>query len=189
MTEEQWLAATDPVVMARFLKARWTPDSRKSGLVGCALYRRSWALLTDERCRKVIEVAERFVDGLARKEELEEAQVEAGIAELWWEAASDWQRQDKFHCTLLRDVFGPLPFRAVPLDPRWLTDTLKQLAHAAYQERKLPEGWLDAGRLAVLADALEEAGCSSPDLLGHLREPSPAHVRGCWCVDLLLKRA
>jgi hypothetical protein len=44
---------------------------------------------------------------------------------------------------------------------------------------------LDTVRLAVLADALEEAGCADPDLLGHLRGPGP-HVRGCWAVDLLL---
>jgi hypothetical protein len=37
----------------------------------------------------------------------------------------------------------------------------------------------------VLADALEEAGCGSADLLSHLRAPGP-HVRGCWAVDLLL---
>jgi hypothetical protein len=43
----------------------------------------------------------------------------------------------------------------------------------------------DYGDLPVLADALEEAGCDQPDLLGHLRGPGP-HVRGCWAVDLLL---
>ena len=47
---------------------------------------------------------------------------------------------------------------------------------------------LDAGRLAVLADMLEEAGCSDADLLNHLRGPGP-HVRGCWVLDLLLGRA
>ena len=40
-------------------------------------------------------------------------------------------------------------------------------------------------RLAVLSDALEEAGCAEARLLDHLRGPSP-HVRGCWAVDLLL---
>jgi hypothetical protein len=40
-------------------------------------------------------------------------------------------------------------------------------------------------RLAVLADALEEAGCADADILSHLRGPGP-HVRGCWVVDLLL---
>ena len=44
---------------------------------------------------------------------------------------------------------------------------------------------LDPDRLAVLADALEEAGCENEDILQHLRGPGP-HVRGCWVVDLVL---
>jgi hypothetical protein len=59
------------------------------------------------------------------------------------------------------------------------------LAQAAYDERELPAGTLDTTRLAVLADAVEEAGCDQADLLAHLRGPGP-HVRGCWTVDLLL---
>jgi hypothetical protein len=39
----------------------------------------------------------------------------------------------------------------------------------------------------VLADALEEAGCTDADILGHLRAAAP-HARGCWAVDLLLGR-
>jgi hypothetical protein len=41
----------------------------------------------------------------------------------------------------------------------------------------LPEGTLDPTRLAALADAIEDAGCTDADLLGHLRGPGP-HVRG-----------
>ena len=37
----------------------------------------------------------------------------------------------------------------------------------------------------ILADALEEAGCTNEDMLAHLRSPG-LHVRGCWVVDLLL---
>jgi hypothetical protein len=44
---------------------------------------------------------------------------------------------------------------------------------------------LDTVCLAVLADALEEAGCDNADLPVHLRGPGP-HVRGCWALDLLL---
>ena len=40
-------------------------------------------------------------------------------------------------------------------------------------------------RLAVLSDALEEAGCTDADFLFHLRSEGP-HVRGCWALDLLL---
>jgi hypothetical protein len=62
-----------------------------------------------------------------------------------------------------------------------------RLAQTAYDERHMPEGKLDNGRLAVLADALEEAGSTSEDMLDHLRGPGP-HVQGCWVVDLLLGR-
>ena len=41
--------------------------------------------------------------------------------------------------------------------------------------------------LPVLADALEEAGCTNEDILTHCRGPGP-HVLGCWVVDLLLNR-
>jgi len=42
----------------------------------------------------------------------------------------------------------------------WLTPDAVALALAAYEERQLPSGHLDPQRLAVLADALEDAGCS-----------------------------
>jgi hypothetical protein len=87
-------------------------------------------------------------------------------------------------CRLLRDLFGN-PFRPVSLAPAWMTPTVLDLAQAAYDNRLLPSGLLDNSRLAVLADALEEAGCTDPDMLGHLRGPG-THVRGCWVIDLLL---
>lgn len=49
----------------------------------------------------------------------------------------------------------------------------------------ISDGTLDPVRLAILADALEDADCDHADLLTHLRGPGP-HVRGCWAVDLLL---
>jgi hypothetical protein len=91
---------------------------------------------------------------------------------------------------MLRDIFGPLSFRRMDVRTAWLSwndGTVPKLAQAAYDERLLPAGQLDPTRLAVLADALEEAGCSDADVLTHLRRPGP-HVRGCWPVDLLLGR-
>jgi hypothetical protein len=87
---------------------------------------------------------------------------------------------------LLRDVFGN-PFRRVSPDPGWRPSTVVRLAEAAYDERQLPSGHLDPARLAVLADALEAAGCDNPEILAHLRGPGP-HVRGCWGLDLVLGR-
>jgi hypothetical protein len=50
---------------------------------------------------------------------------------------------------------------------------------------RFSDGLLDPDRLAVLADALEDAGCENADVLGHLRSPGP-HARGCWALDLIL---
>lgn len=52
----------------------------------------------------------------------------------------------------------------------------------------LDTGELDAGRLAMLADALEEAGCQEEVILRHLRSLEP-HVRGCWVIDTLTGRS
>ena len=70
----------------------------------------------------------------------------------------------------------------------------------------IENGTLDEGRLGVIADALEEAGCQEEAILRHLRGWEPCvihpraqpeyvsgwrksdapHVRGCWVLDLLL---
>jgi hypothetical protein len=106
-----------------------------------------------------------------------------------WSAAERKERRRQ--TALLRDLFGPLLFRGVHLDPAWLAwndGCVVKLAQAAYDNRQLPEGILDPTRLAVLADALEEAGCSDAELLTHLRGPGP-HVRGGWAIDLLLGKS
>jgi hypothetical protein len=96
------------------------------------------------------------------------------------------EREQSVQCLLLRCIAGH-PFRPVALDSALRTSTLLSLAWAAYNERLLPSGELDLQRLAVLADAFEEAGCTDPRLLDHLRGPGP-HVRGCHVVDALLGR-
>ena len=82
-----------------------------------------------------------------------------------------------------RNSFGPSP----ALDSPLLTPDILALARGIYEERQLPEGTLDPARLAALADALKDAGCTNADILNHLRGPSP-HVRGCYVLDLLLGR-
>ena len=85
---------------------------------------------------------------------------------------------------LVRDVAGN-PFRPCRVEAARLTPAVSRLAAAAYEERDHPSGHLDPARLAVLADALEDAGRADPELLGHLRAPGP-HVRGCRALDLVL---
>jgi hypothetical protein len=94
-------------------------------------------------------------------------------------AAADGAEQavGREHCDLLRDIAGN-PFRPVRFDPAWRSVLAVGLATGIYDTH-------DFDRLPILADALEDAGCSDADLLAHLRSPGP-HVRGCWAVDLVL---
>jgi hypothetical protein len=115
----------------------------------------------------------------------------------WWSRAATTAENVRFavgeeerpaQTSLLSEVIGFLPFRPVTLDPAWQTPTVLSLAQAAYEERLLHSGELGPVRLNVLADALEDAGCTDEALLTHLREPGP-HVRGCWALDLVLGKA
>jgi hypothetical protein len=78
---------------------------------------------------------------------------------------------------LIRDVFGN-PFRPVAFAPAWRTDTAVALARQMYESR-------DFGVMPILADALQDAGCDSADVLDHCRGPGP-HARKCWVCDLVL---
>jgi hypothetical protein len=172
----------------------------------------------------VVIVAERFADGLATLEELEEAglapshDVPRGLYYLLepdainaaygvanglatWAELQELQRvrgerrEDsgpeevraageragravrREQADLLRHLVGN-PFHPVNLDPSWLTPGVVNVADAVYESRAFD-------RLPVLADALEQAGCTNLDILAHCRQPGE-HVRGCWVVDQLL---
>jgi hypothetical protein len=90
------------------------------------------------------------------------------------------RENSSYVCRLIRDVFGN-PFRPMTVDPTWRAwndGTVKKLAQAIYNDRRFID-------LPILADALEDAGCTDADILSHCRGPGP-HVRGCWVVDRLL---
>jgi hypothetical protein len=81
---------------------------------------------------------------------------------------------------LLRCIFDN-PFQPPTIAPAWRTwnnATIPRLAQEIYDSRAFD-------RLPILADALEEAGCTNAEILNHCRQPGP-HARGCWVVDLIL---
>jgi hypothetical protein len=85
---------------------------------------------------------------------------------------------DGYHrADLVRDIFGN-PFQAVVFDPAWRTETTLGLARRMYDGRAF-------GPMPILADALEDAGCHTAEVLAHCRGGGP-HVRGCWVVDHLI---
>ena len=104
-------------------------------------------------------------------------------------AEKDMRRRQADLC---REIFGN-PFLERTVVPEWMStggsgifpgwmirvsETAKGLADGVQADQAFE-------RLPILADALEEAGCTDTDLLAHLREPG-LHVRGCWALDLVL---
>lgn len=83
--------------------------------------------------------------------------------------------QPATQAALLRSMVNPWrpvpPLRAYDLGRGcpWLTDTVKALAEACYSERN-GDGTLDGVRLAVLADACEDASCTDAAILDSLRQ-------------------
>lgn len=212
MNEQEWLAATDPAPMLEFLRGK--ASERKLRLLGVAIARASWDRLQDERSRRAIEVAEQLADGVVMNASTLEAVVDAAwdVRDEMWDAGPEtcddrlwhaeaagmtatvhrWSSEfnrpgppDDYpfrihsptHCELVREVFGN-PFRAAAFDSTWRTEAAVAIARGMYETRSF-----DAA--PVLADALEDAGCSDARVLGHLRGGGP-HVRGCWCVDGVL---
>ena len=90
--------------------------------------------------------------------------------------------EEATQASLVREGFGN-PFCQVTLDPSWLvwnSGTIPKLAQSIYDDRAFE-------RLPILADALEEAGCTDPAILDHCRNQAE-HARGCWVVDLILAK-
>jgi hypothetical protein len=212
MTEAEWLACTyTSGILSPFGKR---VSSRKLRLFGCACGRRLSHIVTDERFEEALSVLERYADGLAKESDrirvskcdefkvvkggkrtaghfarstihdTAQKTIQRAINYLGVAVASALQTSPKSHSAeyaqnmiLLRDIFGN-PFRPVTFSPSWRTDTVLSLARQMYESREF-------GAMPILADALQDAGCDSDDILAHCRGAGP-HVRGCWVVDLVL---
>jgi hypothetical protein len=208
MTEEEWLTCTDPQRMADFCQDQMS--ARKARLFAVACCRHIAAQLADDRLRAAIAVAERHADNLTKRGELRAAQtqVDAALAglngldrvrnvavQLAVALSPSVSRVVSQAMTLkgvtislfydektrlFRELLGN-PFCPVALDPAWLAwndGVIPRLSRALYDDSAFE-------RLPILADALEEAGCTDAVILDHCRSSGP-HVRGCWVVDLLL---
>jgi hypothetical protein len=217
MTNQEWLQCQDPRAMIAFALKKRERKMRLAAVAACRLFE---GHLADDLLREALEVAERYADRLATKAEQEAAWASANLAfnalldaahateghdeehhdatEAAWaarEAVSSEPEDAFFHLSMfngyefliahiLRDVFAP-PKRVL-FNPAWLTSEVTALAHSIYEERTFDV-------MPILADALEEAGCTDVAILEHCRNMEPAmvsmhaqHVRGCWVLDLIL---
>lgn len=197
MTEADWLASLDPVLMLA-----WLQDANPlPGPVPRQLSDRKLRLFADA-CRHSFFHGHLIRSGgwsgwesdAHMKARLRDDGLPAFTAARCW-AAELAVGEHPRRAAFLRDVAGN-PFRLVfvpwrcrecgiPCGPPapgyycvkcgadearcpWRTPTVLSLAAAAYQEQA-QDGSLDPARLAILADALEEEGCQEETLLRHLR--------------------
>ena len=153
MNEAEWLANNDPAAMVFHLTHTNVGSIRRNKPLVSTSKLRSWADLAGcPRCAKI-------------------CRMDPPIDYAIYVATADCGTSRRIsQARLLHEIVGN-PFRPVTI-PRhatpWLTPTVLSLAQAAYDERQ-PDGTLDPERLAVLSDALEEAGCDEAALLRHLR--------------------
>ncbi len=74
------------------------------------------------------------------------------------------------------DIAGN-PFRPVAFQESWRSETVCALAKSMVAQSAFD-------RMPILADALEEAGCDSMDVLNHCRLET-FHVAECWILDAI----
>jgi hypothetical protein len=208
-TRVEWESGVDPDRLLSIVRGQ--ASDRKLRLFACACCRRFVDQLDHEHDRLAVRVGERIADAGVDGQEHEEARllhcdldlaapdahhaasqaVSAAVAFAanrpgrgkgnsgWGRAAAEERRA---LCDLLRDILGN-PFRPKSAEPSWLAlnqGAVLQMAQAIYKERTFD-------CMPILADALEEAGCSDGEILGHCRH-AHGHVFGCWVVDLLLAK-
>jgi len=191
MTEQEWVACTDPTPMLEFLRGKASDRKLLLFAVTCCYLGGRKTLVPN------FEAVVRFADGHCNLNEVRNywAPGFSSAYVSWPEQPFAWASSFVREYTIpdeggvdrrpkgdklppfLHDIFGN-PFRPIAIDPRWLTSTVVDLAAVIYQEKAFD-------RMPNLVDALMDAGCDNDEIIDHCRSGG-LHVRGCWLVDLLL---
>lgn len=204
MTEQEWLASTDPAAMLRWLVGtgrRGEPCRRHP----CVSNRRRRLFVV--ACAETADISPGTVRVWQEWSEGGGTEVDADVADRHWSvfhadiAPFRRLREDegRARAALLREIFGN-PWRPVPEFLRCIKDETKLIGgnktvpgHPDSKIRLAAQGIYDERRwtdLPVLADMLEEAGADNADLLMHLRgkeecpdcapyNRKPDYRRGC----------
>jgi hypothetical protein len=215
MTEDEWRSCADPERMIDELSAEWVPRKYRLFACACVrriwfyIHSPRWhhvielaeqvadglaleseliALVSHLReshnpavlAAEDASSADEDIDGAAGACAYHAAEAVANFAGRRGTSAWDSARRQErsAQAQLVRCVFGLSPLRPIEVPDSSLTPTAVSLAKNVYDNR-------DFERMPILADALEEAGCTNSDLLNHCRSDTP-HARGCWVVDLIL---
>lgn len=209
MDEAGWLDSSDPEGMIRHLATVRACDARTMRLFVCACCRHALGRATSRPQRQALSTGERFARGKLREIDLDHAAEALSGLPGGGDAGDELARvavaredgpasaldvidrlldrsrrreEDRgTMCQVLRCLFRN-PFRpSPPFDPAWaaLTDGAARRVAERIDSRKT------FGEMPILADALEDAGCTDAELVAHLRGAGP-HFLGCWAVHAVL---
>jgi hypothetical protein len=99
---------------------------------------------------------------------------------------SEWQeawnraylKAREIQADYFRDIFPPPRYRP-KIGPQWITSTVLSLV------RQMDDSG-DYSIVPILADALQDAGCTDEAIMDSCRSAGNNHVRGNWVVDLII---
>jgi hypothetical protein len=196
MTEAEWLASADPAAMLAHLcpgnrhgTSGQLVSDRKLRLFACACCHAMGHKDADALLRPVEHAADHGPVPMAAWHALERAMPCEGFrwccrvdaveaARVWAEATTIAGPAEK--AALLREVVGN-PYRPVTLPPplRYArvpgsSVMIADLARSAYEARSFTHS------LLILADALEDAGCTDETILRHLRQSPQRNTYAEW---------
>ena len=181
MTEAEWRVCTSPKRMLAVLRGK--ASDRKLRLFAIACWVHSVHFHGTFRERQTIPILQSFAEGEHQREMVQYLVGKpewATLAESAWDAATLWANQTFHPDQMVREIFGN-PFRPTPGTVSWRSSVAVHIAEGIYAEDSFDH------RLPILADALEDAGCTDSKVVEHCRGDG-THVRGCWVVDLILGR-
>jgi hypothetical protein len=218
MTQEEWLQSSDPTAMLHFLRGKASDRKLKLFILACcrasgheawqagletaegwadgkATWQAMWQDYHAVISRRFVpqhpfipNIIQRFLGIDTMQPQTQERIRSLNATPTYVVVGGAWDVLRQFTdpemapnvAAILRCLFGN-PLRPIALAPSLLTDTVIKLAQGIYEERAFD-------RMPVLADALEEAGATDPDLLNHCRQPG-VHARGCHVVDAILGKS
>ena len=131
------------------------------------------------------------LDGLLHISEMADEEIEAvedvvSVGQLVTVTVLRADLQDRKIGVSLRQSVGlgsEVQASPIEIETAWLTENTLSLANAIRSD-----GYRDPVVVAILADALEEAGCASEDLLAYCRNTAGAEQRhGWWVAEAILR--
>jgi hypothetical protein len=217
MTSKEWMASRDPDELMEFLIRQGSrQEGRKFHLFACGCCRLCWHLLSDERFRSAVEVAERRVDGRAGDEEVREVGtrsfgvlahfshrgVRGKLAMAASRAAVYPDTTSGARSRLASSIRDSSRLQRRQVIAAAQCDLIRDLFGNPFERQAFDPAWLtpivvelaraiydhrDYEKMPFLGDALEDAGCANSRVLEHCRT-GPVHARGCWVLDALTGR-